>query len=144
MTIGSGCVVGQTGFGYERDEEGIPVSFPHFGRVIIEHDCEIGSNSTISRGNLDDTRIGRYVKIDDQVYIAHNCVIGESTMIAGGARLCGGVVIGNRCWVGSGAMIRQGLDVGDQAIIGLGAVVVRSVAAETVVAGNPAKILEQG
>lgn len=143
VNIGSGCVVGQTGFGYERDADGIPVRFPHFGRVVIDNNCEIGCNTTIARGNLSDTRIGKHAKIDDQVYIAHNCMIGESTMIAGGARICGGVVIGNRCWIGSGAMIRQGLDVGDQAVIGLGAVVVRPVVAETVVAGNPATVLDR-
>ena len=139
VSIGSGCVIGHPGFGYERDEEGVPVKFPHFGRVVVDAGCEIGSNTTIARGNLSDTWIGRHVKIDDQVYIAHNCVIGESTMIAGGARICGSVVIGRRCWIGSGAMIRQGLGVGDQAVIGLGAAVVRSVASETVVAGNPAE-----
>ncbi len=143
VRVGSGCVIGQWGFGYERDEHGVPVSFPHLGGVIIETGCEIGSNSTIACGNLNDTRIGRHAKIDDQVYIAHNCVIGESTMVAGGARVCGGVVIGARCWIGAGAMIRQGLAVGDRAVVGLGAVVVHPVATDTVVVGNPATVLRQ-
>jgi UDP-3-O-[3-hydroxymyristoyl] glucosamine N-acyltransferase len=143
VTIGPGCIIGHPGFGYERDEEGVPIKFPHFGRVIIDIGCEVGSNTTIARGNLCDTWIGRHVKIDDQVYIAHNCVIGESTMIAGGARICGSVVIGSQCWIGSGAMIRQCLDVGNDSVIGLGAVVVQSVAAKTIVAGNPASVLDR-
>ena len=143
VNIGSGCAIGHPGFGFERDEEGVPVRFPHIGRVVIDTGCEIGCNTTIARGNLSDTWIGRHVKIDDQVYIAHNCVIGDSTMIAGGAKICGSVVIGIRCWIGSGAIIRQGLDVGNHAVIGLGAAVVRPVAAETVVAGNPASLLDR-
>jgi UDP-3-O-[3-hydroxymyristoyl] glucosamine N-acyltransferase len=141
VKIGAGCTIGQQGFGYERDEKGVPVKFPHLGRVVIEDNSEIGSNTTIARGNLRDTRIGRHVKIDDQVYVAHNCEIGESTMIAGGARICGGVVIGTQCWVGAGSTILQGLNIGQRATIGLGAVVVSSVEIDTVVAGNPAKVL---
>ena len=143
VVVGSGSVVGRSGFGYERDENGVPVAFPHFGRVIVEDNCDIGSNTTIARGNLTDTTIGQHVKVDDQVYVAHNSTIGDSSMIAGGVRICGSVVIGSQCWIGAGAMILQNLEVGDRAVVGLGTVVVRSVAAETVVAGNPARVLRQ-
>jgi len=143
VKIRPGAVIGQAGFGFERDESGIPLEFPHLGRVVIEDGCVIGCNATIARGNLNDTRIARNVKIDDQVYLAHNCRIGESTMVAGGARICGSVVVGSKCWIGAGAMIRQGLEIGDNAIVGLGAVVVNSVAADAVVAGNPARLLRE-
>ena len=123
-----------------RDEDGVPVRFPHIGKVIVDDECEIGCNTTIARGNLQDTRLHANVKIDDQVYIAHNCEIGNSTMIAGGATVCGGVVIGSHCWIGAGAMIRQGIEIGAKAIVGLGAVVVNTVAADTIVAGNPARL----
>lgn len=141
VSIGANSALGHAGFGFERDDEGVPVEFPHLGRLIIGSGCSIGCGTTIARGNLSDTVLDKNVKIDDQVYIAHNCIIGESTMVAGGARLCGGVTVGQRCWIGAGSMIRQGLSVGDDATIGLGAVVVRSVASATVIAGNPAQPL---
>lgn len=144
VRVGAGSVLGQSGFGYERDEEGIPVRFPHIGKVIVEDECEIGCNTTIARGNLADTRLQANVKVDDQVYIAHNCEIGDSTIIAGGATICGGVVVGSHCWIGAGAMIREGIEIGATAIVGLGAVVVKAVPANSVIAGNPARLLRQG
>jgi UDP-3-O-[3-hydroxymyristoyl] glucosamine N-acyltransferase len=144
VSVGAGSVLGHAGFGYERDEDGVPVRFPHIGKVIVDDECEIGCNTTIARGNLQDTRLRANVKVDDQVYIAHNCEIGDSTMIAGGATICGGVVIGSHCWIGAGAMIKQGIEIGAKAIVGLGAVVVNAVAANTVVAGNPARLKREG
>lgn len=141
ITVGSGSVLGRAGFGYERDERGVPVAFPHLGRVVVEDGCDIGSNTTVARGNLTNTTIEQHVKVDDQVYVAHNSRIGHSSMVAGGARICGSVVIGSQCWIGAGAMILQNVEVGDGAVVGLGAVVVRTVAAESVVAGNPARVL---
>ena len=143
VIVGAGSVLGQSGFGYERDEKNVPVRFPHLGNVIVEDGCEIGCNTTIARGSLVDTHVRSNVKIDDQVYIAHNCDIGASAMIAGGAKICGGVVIGSHCWIGAGAMIRQGIEIGENTIVGLGAVVVNSVAANSVVAGNPARLLRE-
>jgi UDP-3-O-[3-hydroxymyristoyl] glucosamine N-acyltransferase len=139
--VGAGSIIGHSGFGYERDENGVPVRFPHIGKVIIEEGCEIGCNTTIARGSLGSTRVRANAKIDDQVYIAHNCEIGISTMIAGGAMICGSVVIGSHCWIGAGAMIRQGIEIGPRALVGLGAVVVNAVAADSTVAGNPARLV---
>jgi UDP-3-O-[3-hydroxymyristoyl] glucosamine N-acyltransferase LpxD len=136
--IKSGAIVGQAGFGFERDLDGTPIRFPHFGSVILGNNVEIGSNSVVSRGAITDTRIDDDTKIDDLVYIAHNCKIGSKVMIAGNATLCGGVQVGDGAWIGAGASIRQNISVGAGATVGMGAVVVKDVPAGVTVMGNPA------
>ena len=141
---GSGCVIkpgaiiGQAGFGFERDSDGTPIRFPHFGGVVMGINVEIGANTVISRGALGDTRIGDNTKIDDLVYIAHNCQIGSKVMIAGNATLCGGVKVADKVWIGAGAMVRQNIFIGEGAIIGMGAVVVKDVPPGATVMGSPA------
>jgi UDP-3-O-[3-hydroxymyristoyl] glucosamine N-acyltransferase len=132
------CVGGQ-GFGFERDERGVPVRLPHIGRVVIGTNVEVGDFTTVCRGTIGDTTIGNSVKIDDHVHVAHNVTIGDETMIAAGAVVCGSAKIGRRCWIGAGAMIKEGLIVGDDVTVGLGAVVVKGVPQNRVVAGNPAR-----
>lgn len=139
VKIGSGSVIGHDGFGYEREETGRPIHFPHLGRVVVEEGVTIGKLCCISRGTLDDTLIGADVKIDDQAYIAHNVSIGENTLIMSGVRLNGRVKIGANCWIGTGALVREGRSVGDVATVGMGSVVVGSVAANKTVLGNPAR-----
>ena len=141
--IKSGTVVGQKGFGFERDANGNPVAFNHYGSVVIGDFVEIGALSTIAAGALVDTRISDYVKIDDHVFVAHNVVIGESSLIIAGAEISGGVSIGKRCWLGPNCSIIDGISIGDEAFIGIGAVVTKSVPPAVVVAGNPARVLRR-
>ncbi|KZZ48368.1 hypothetical protein A3758_13905 [Oleiphilus sp. HI0118] len=140
--IKQGAVIGQAGFGYERDLDGTPIRFPHFGRVVLGNHVEVGANTVISKGALEDTVIGAGTKIDDLVYIAHNCRIGKNVMIAGNATLCGGVHVGDGAWIGAGASIKQNIKVGEGAVVGLGAVVVKDVAAYSTVVGNPARAID--
>ena len=92
-TIHSGAVIGADGFGYERNEDGVPERFPQLGTVVIEDGVEIGANSCIDRAALGATVIRSHARIDDMVYIAHNVEVGRGallvamTMVAGGARL---------------------------------------------------------
>lgn len=139
--IKPGAILGEEGFGFERDEQGQPLRFPHFGKVVLGDEVEVGANTVVSRGALSDTTIGAYTKVDDLVYIAHNCQIGERVMIAGGARLCGGVTVGKDAWIGAGACIKQNIQIGAGSVIGMGAVVVSDVPPFATVAGNPARIL---
>ncbi len=121
VMIHAGAVLGSDGFGYVRDRKtGHYEKFPQVGRLVIEDDVEIGANSTIDRGALDETRIRRGTKIDNLVHIGHNCQIGEDVVIAAQTGLSGsivienGVVLGGQVGIGEHARICEGVMVGGQ------------------------------
>lgn len=142
VTIGEDCVVfpgaviGADGFGYERDDSGVPRKFPHIAGVRIGDRVEIGANACIDRGALSDTVIEDDVKIDNLVHVAHNVRLGRGTMIAANAVVAGSSVLGERVWVGPSATISDGITVGDGASVSLGAVVTRDVEPGQRVTGN--------
>jgi len=142
VNVGASTVIGHDGFGYERDESGYPVRFPHLANAIIADNVDIGNGCTVDRGALEDTVIGSGVKIDDQVYVAHNVTIDRNTLVMAGVRLNGRARIGSQCWIGTGALVREGRSVGDGAIVGMGSVVVNNIPSGTTVAGNLARIME--
>lgn len=97
--LAPGVVIGADGFGHAPDHDGY-VKVPQIGAVRIGDDVEIGANTTIDRGAIEDTVIGDGVKIDNQVQVGHNCRIGEHTVIAGCAGISGSVTVGKRCMIG--------------------------------------------
>ena len=114
--VHSGAVIGSDGFGIANDG-GQWVKIAQLGKVIIANDVEIGANTTIDRGALKDTEIGRGVKIDNQVHIAHNVCIGENTAIAGCVGISGGVRIGKNCMIAGGVGIAGHLTLGDGVVV---------------------------
>jgi UDP-3-O-[3-hydroxymyristoyl] glucosamine N-acyltransferase len=138
VIINAGTVVGADGFGYERNERGELEKFPHLGGVVIEDEVEIGSNTSIDRGTLGDTVLKRRCRIDNQVHIAHNVVVGEDAAVIAQSMVGGSVRIGDRAWLAPAAVIMNKADVGTDAVVGLGAVVVKSVADSQTVMGSPA------
>ena len=94
--VHSGAVIGADGFGFAPDQ-GRWVKIPQIGRVVIGDDVEIGANTSIDRGALDDTVIGDGVKLDNQIQIGHNCVIGDHAVIAGCVGIAGSTRIGAGC-----------------------------------------------
>ena len=116
VRVGPGAVIGSRGFGLAMGPQGWE-DVPQMGRVCIGDDVEIGANTTIDRGALEDTRIGNGVKIDNLVQIAHNVVIGEHTAIAGCAGIAGSATIGARCLIGGGACIAGHLSLADGVIV---------------------------
>jgi len=121
VVVHAGAVLGSDGFGYVRDRKsGRYEKFPQVGRLVIEDDVEIGANSTIDRGALDETRIRRGAKIDNLVHIGHNCDIGEDVVIAAQTGLSGsivlenGVVLGGQVGIGEHARIGEGVMLGGQ------------------------------
>jgi UDP-3-O-[3-hydroxymyristoyl] glucosamine N-acyltransferase len=121
VTVHAGAVLGSDGFGYVRDTQGGRYEkFPQVGRLAIEDDVEIGANTTIDRGALDETRIGRGSKIDNLVHIGHNCRLGENVVIAAQTGLSGSIVIesnvvlGGQVGVGEHARIEEGVMLGGQ------------------------------
>ncbi len=121
VIVHSGAVLGSDGFGYVRDAAtGRYEKFPQVGNLEIEDDVEIGANTTIDRGALDATRIGRGAKIDNLVHIGHNCQIGENVVIAAQTGLSGSitiekdVILGGQVGIGEHARIEEGVMLGGQ------------------------------
>src|SRR5213592_305487 len=100
--VHSGAVIGADGFGIAREGEGW-VKIPQIGRVVIGDDVEIGANTTIDRGALDDTVLEEGVKLDNLVQVAHNVVIGAHTVVAACSGISGSTTIGKHCMIGGGA-----------------------------------------
>lgn len=124
--LSSGVVIGADGFGYAEDG-GRWVKIPQVGRVLLGDDVEIGANTTIDRGALDDTVIEEGVKVDNLVQIGHNCRIGAHTVIAGCAGIAGSARIGRHCRIGGAAMILGHLDIADGVTISPGSMITRSL-----------------
>lgn len=141
VRVGTHCSIGGPGFGYENDENGRPIHIEHLGAVSIGDHVEIGSQVTIARGTIEDTRIGDHVKIDDKVFIAHNVSIDENTFIIAGAELSGSVRVGSNVWIAPEASVINKVSIGDGSLVGIGSVVVKDVLPYTVVAGVPAKTM---
>lgn len=141
--VKSCAVIGEEGFGFERDSDGSAVRLPHIGNVVIGNDVEVGSLTTICRGTLGNTILHDGAKIDDHVHIAHNVEVGTHAFVIACAEISGGVRIGARAWIAPNASVMNQLTIGDDAVIGLGGVVLKSVADNTVVVGNPAKPLQK-
>lgn len=138
-TIRSGSVVGEAGFGFERDENGVPQRVPHIGGVEIGKNCEIGALNTVVSGTVEPTIFRDHVKTDDHVHIAHNCEIGNRTIITAGVIFSGSVRVGDDVWIGPNASIMNGIHIGENAFIGLGAVITSDVPANTTMGGVRAR-----
>ena len=123
----SGSVIGADGFGFAREKSGRWVKIPQVGRVIIGDEVEIGANTTIDRGALDDTVIGAGCKLDNQIQIAHNVRIGQYTAIAGCVGIAGSTQIGARCMIGGQAGIIGHLSICDDVVVSAGTLVTKSI-----------------
>ena len=117
VIVHAGAALGADGFGYVRDKAtGAYTQFPQQGTLVIEDDVEIGANTTIDRGALKRTKIGRGTKTDNLVHVGHNCEIGEDVI------LVAGVGISGSCSVGNGAVIAGQVGIGDHAHVGPGVI----------------------
>ena len=136
--IWPGAVIGARGFGLARSREGWD-EMPQVGVVRIGDDVEVGANTCIDRGALDDTVIGNGVKLDNHIQIGHNCRIGAHTAIAGCAGVAGSTEIGQRCMIGGAARVSGHLHITDDVVILGDAMVTRSISeAGTYGSGIPA------
>ena len=140
VSILDGCVIGKKGFGFFPDKER-NFRYPHIGSVIIEDNCEIGCNSTIDRGSLSNTIIGKNTYIDNQVHIAHNNKIGDNCIIAGQVGFAGSSTLGSNVVIGGQAGISGHLKIGNNIQIGGGSGVIKDIPDNTKVMGYPAKDL---
>ena len=141
VSILDGCVIGKKGFGFFPQKEK-NFRYPHIGMVIIEDHCEIGCGSTIDRGSLSNTVIGRNTYLDNQVHIAHNNKIGNNCIIAGQVGFAGSSTLGNNVMIGGQAGISGHLKIGNNIHIGGGSGVIKNIPDNSKVMGYPAKNLK--
>lgn len=140
VMIYSGVVIGTDGFGYYKEDQ-VNQKVSHFGGVSIGNDVEIGANTCIDRGTMEDTVICDHVKIDNLCHIGHNAYIGENSLITALTVLGGSCKLERNSYVGIGGVVRNQIKIGENAVVGMGSVVTKSVVANKVVAGVPAKVL---
>ena len=136
------CIIGKHGFGF------FPIKnknlrYPHIGIVLIEENCEIGCGSTIDRGSMSNTIIGKNTYLDNQIHIAHNVKIGENSIIAGQVGIAGSSIIGNNVKIGGQAGISGHLKIGNNVEIGGGSGVIKDIPDNTKVMGYPAKNIKE-
>jgi len=151
VVVHAGAVLGADGFGYVRDAvTGAYTQFPQQGTLLIEDDVEIGANTTIDRGALQQTKIGRGTKFDNLVHVGHNCEIGEDvilvalTGISGSSTVGNGAVIAGQVGIGDHAHIGPGVILGGQAGVLSGKTVTNEgLKPGTVLWGTPARPLMQ-
>ncbi len=136
-----GCVIGKKGFGFFPNKES-NFRYPQIGIVIIEDNVEIGCGSTIDRGSLSNTIIGKNTYLDNQIHIAHNVKIGENCIIAGQVGFAGSSTLGNNVMIGGQAGISGHLKIGNNVQIGGGSGVIKNIPDNSKVMGYPAKDLK--
>ncbi len=136
--IHSGAVIGSDGFGYVSLGKA-HIKIPQVGGVVIEDNVEIGSNTTIDRGTIDDTFIGSGTKIDNLVHIAHNVRIGKNCLILAAAAIAGSTVIEDNCIIGGQAGISDHIRIGKNAIVMSKSGVIGNVEEGKIVFGYPAR-----
>jgi UDP-3-O-[3-hydroxymyristoyl] glucosamine N-acyltransferase len=126
VIIHPGAVIGADGFGLARDESGW-LKIPQTGVVEIGDDCEIGANTTIDCGAIENTVLGKDVRLDNQIQIGHNVVIGDHTVIAGCTAVAGSAVIGKNCMIGGGVGVVGHISICDGVTIQAMALVTHSI-----------------
>ena len=124
--VHAGAVVGSDGFGIAK-EDGVWKKIPQIGRALIGDDVEIGANTTIDRGALDDTVIEDGVKLDNQIQIAHNVRIGAHTAIAACVGIAGSAKIGRNCALGGASMIYGHITLADNVNVSAGTLIMKSL-----------------
>lgn len=145
VKIGNDCiirentVIGSDGLTTRRDETGKVVTIPQFGGVTIEDNVQIGANTVIGKGAIDDTVIRTGCRIDNCCFISHNVQLGEDTLVVGETIMFGSSSTGKQAFISGNSTIRDGVNIGDNTFIGMGSVVVKNVPNGGVVKGNPAK-----
>ncbi|MBD1157203.1 UDP-3-O-(3-hydroxymyristoyl)glucosamine N-acyltransferase [Pelagibacterales bacterium SAG-MED20] len=141
VNILDNCVIGKKGFGFFPNKNK-NIRYPHIGIVIINDNAEIGCGSTIDRGSISNTIIGKNTFLDNQIHIAHNNKIGDNCIIAGQVGFAGSSTLGNNVMIGGQAGISGHLKIGDNVQIAGGSGVIKSIPDNSRVMGYPAKDLK--
>ncbi len=136
------CVIGKKGFGFFPNKK-TNYRYPQVGIVIINENSEIGCGSTIDRGSMSNTIIGKNTFLDNQIHVAHNVKIGDNCIIAGQVGFAGSSTLGNHVMIGGQAGISGHLKIGDNVKIGGGSGVIQDIPSNSKIMGYPAKSLKE-
>ena len=142
VAILDGCIIGKKGFGFLPNKQK-NLRYPHIGLVHIGENSEIGCGSTIDRGSMSNTTIGKNTYLDNQIHIAHNNKIGDNCIIAGQVGFAGSSSLGNNVMIGGQAGISGHLKIGNNVQIGGGSGVIKDIPDNSKVMGYPSKDLRQ-
>lgn len=138
VVLKAGAVIGGVGFGYLSDKHG-HARIPHIGSCILEDDVEVGSNTCIDRGSIDDTVVGRGTKVDNLVQVGHNVRIGQRCLIMAGVGIAGSTRIGNDAILAGHVGVTDHLVIGDRARIAAKSAIFGDVPAGASFSGHPAR-----
>jgi UDP-3-O-[3-hydroxymyristoyl] glucosamine N-acyltransferase len=138
VVLKAGAVIGGDGFGYLSRGSGHE-RIPHVGGCVIGDDVEIGSNSCVDRGSLDDTVIGQGTKLDNLVHVGHNVRIGERCLLMAGVGVAGSTRLGNDVILSGHVGVTDHLAIGDRVQVAAKSAVIGNVPADSVLSGNPAR-----
>ena len=136
------CVIGKHGFGFLPNRHN-NLRYPHIGIVIIEENCEVGCGTTIDRGSMSNTVIGKNSYLDNQIHVAHNVKIGENSIIAAQVGIAGSSIIGSNVKIGGQSGISGHLKIGNNVEIGGGSGVIKDIPENSKVMGYPAKNIRE-
>ncbi|TRW24421.1 UDP-3-O-(3-hydroxymyristoyl)glucosamine N-acyltransferase [Flavobacterium zepuense] len=136
-TLHSGSIIGSDGFGFAPNEEGIYSKVPQIGNVVIEDNVDVGSCTTIDRATMGSTVIKKGVKLDNQIQIAHNVVIGENTVIASQTGVAGSTKIGSNCIIGGQVGIVGHITIGNNVRIQAQSGVAKNIPDGDIIQGSP-------
>jgi UDP-3-O-[3-hydroxymyristoyl] glucosamine N-acyltransferase len=137
VTIHAGAVIGADGFGFAPNAEGYD-KIPQIGIVVIEDDVEIGANTCVDRSTMGQTIIHKGVKLDNLIQVAHNCEIGENTVMSAQVGMAGSTKIGKWCMVAGQAGFAGHIHIGDQTLVGAQAGLMKDTKPGDKVMGSPA------
>ncbi|MDE5941861.1 MAG: UDP-3-O-(3-hydroxymyristoyl)glucosamine N-acyltransferase [Muribaculaceae bacterium] len=135
--IHAGAVIGADGFGF-APVDGHYNKIPQIGNVVLEDDVEIGANTTVDRATMGSTRIKRGSKLDNLIQVAHNCVVGEHTVMAAQSGIAGSTKIGSHCAIGGQVGFAGHIEVGDRVQIGAQSGIPGNVKSDSRLMGTPA------
>lgn len=140
--IKDGAVIGSEGWGFIGDDDGVPFHPPQLGKIVLQDNVWIGSNSTVERAMVAETHISSNVKIDDLVHVGGAARIGKRCMLTAGSVIAYHVVMGDDVILSPQTVIRENIIIGDRVMIGQGAVVLKDLPNSGVYVGNPARLLK--
>ena len=143
VVIRENTVLGADGLTTDRDENGHAITMPQFGGVIIEDDVQIGANTVIARGAIDNTIIRRGAKIDNCCFISHNVDVGEDSFVVGETIMFGSASVGARTLISGNCTIANTVHIGNDSILGMSATALKSLPDNVIAFGSPVKTVKE-